>query len=187
MNEFLVSPQVRAVIVHCSPTAPGTDFFRSIIELYATEPSSEAGKLYKEYEVWVPLEVVEDRLRLSRGATIDDIYKFIKNILIGRYKDSSNKIPHENGILFKSMYDIVLGNPNTFPLKLDDKKRLVKTTILLSEDTHQWLKEYGAMRNVGLGESIRRVVADFQLGTASRDNTQTTINNSPKGGVPELN
>lgn len=167
MIDFVVSSHISAEIIHCAPVAVGSDLYRVIVELRAKEPPSEVGKLLKEYEVWAPLVMVEDSLRLSLGATPEDVIEFAKRTVIDRVQDSDNHVPDEDGILFKSKYEVIRGNPNTFPLKVDDRQKLVKTTILLSEDTHKWLKEYGAARGVSMGDAIRRVVADFQVGTST--------------------
>gem|GEM_PF-6940718 len=186
-NILKISPNINAEIVHCAPFRAGTDLYRVIIEFLATKPSSEAGKLFKEYEIWFPIEVVEDSLRLPKGAKFDDIVLFVENVLKNRFEKSENKIPEEGGILFKSMYDTVIGNPNTFPFKLDNKTKLLKTTIMLPEDTREWLKTYGTLRNVGLGEAIRRVVSDFQAGTVSRESVSSVPKVQNTGGVADPN
>lgn len=177
-----IAAYVNAKIIHCYPVAPGSDLFRIIFDLYATQPPSEAGKLFKSYEVWVTREAVEDTQRLTREATQEDVKKFAIELLRGRCNDE-NRIPDEDGAYIPTASERFLGNPRTFPIDPSIKPKLVKTTIMLTEDTHRWLRNYGHQKNIGLGEAIRRVVSDFQAGTVTPETVSqsTSVDNA---GVP---
>lgn len=179
-----ITPFVNAKILHCFPVAPGSDLFRVIFDLIATQPPSEEGKLFKSYEVWVTRSAVEDIQRLKGEALQEDIKKFAIELLQGRCKDE-NGIPSEDGVYIPTASEKYVGNPRTFPLDPSVKPKLIKTTIMLSEETHRWLRNYGHQKNIGLGEAIRRVVSDFQAGTITPENVDQTnvIDNS---GVPNI-
>jgi hypothetical protein len=171
MDEVFISvtPYLNVQVVHCYPIERGSDLYRVILDLVATQPASEAGKFFKSYEVWVTREAVEDMLRMTTEATVEDIKKFAIDLLRGRCNDEDH-IPDEDGAFILKAGEITLGNPRTFLYKVPNKQKLVKTTIQLPEDTYKWLKDYGYERNAGLGESIRRLVANFQAGTVTREN-----------------
>lgn len=168
MDKDLISiaSYVDAKIIHCYPVIQGSDLFRVIFDLYATKPPSEAGKLFKSYEVWVTRVAVEDVKRLPREATNEDVKNFAIEFLRTQC-DNKNRIPDENGVYIPTASETIFGNPRTFPIDQSAKPKLVKTTIMLPEDTHRWLRNYGHQKNIGLGESIRRVVSDFQAGTVT--------------------
>jgi len=164
MNENIITiaPGINAHITYFAPIKQGSDLFRTIFEVYATTPPSEAGKIFKEYEVWLTREVVEDKKRLKKGATNEDIKNFAKEFLKERYDRSGRQIPEEDGAFISNATNVVLGNPKMFPLEPSEKSKLLKTTIMIPEDVHKWLREYSYERSIGIGEAIRRVVMSFR-------------------------
>lgn len=180
---FTIATFVNGKILHCAPIASGSDVYRVIIQLLATQPQSEAGKLFKEYEVWVTSEIIEDTLHLKNSPTLEEIKSFVEDFLRKRI-ESEKTLPVENGA-YLSNKGTTFGNPRTFPLSLEDKPKLVKTTIMLPDSTHKWLRDYGHQKNIGLGEAIRRVVSDFQAGTVTTENAQQKIVDN--SGVPSKN
>lgn len=154
-------------IEHFAPVAVGSSMYRVILGLRSVKPKSEAGKLFKEYEVWVTQEAVEDELRLVKGANDNDILQYAIDLLRGRCSDTMKEssahspIPEENGVFIPKAGEKYIGHPATFPIKVTNREDLVKTTIQLPRSTLKWLKKYGVDRNIGLGEAIRRVMEDF--------------------------
>lgn len=167
MEEIEIVPYLSVAIVHFAPYSVGSDLFRVIFDIRAKKPESQKGKLIKQYEVWVTREAVEDIYRLENGALNSDIKKYATEMLQGRFRDSGDEVPKEDGSYRPKATEIYLGNPSTFHYKIGQKPKLVKTTIMMEEGAHGWLKNYSAERDIGMGEAIRRLVSDFQSGTAS--------------------
>ena len=167
MEEVSIVPYLSTTIVHFAPYSVGSDLFRIIFDIRAKKPKVERGKLIKQYEVWVTREAVEDIYRLQGGAKNEDIKKYAIELLQGRFRDSGDRVPNEDGTYRPKATEVYLGNPATFPYKIGEKPKLVKTTIMMEENAHKWLKEYSTEREIGMGEAIRRLVSDFQNGTAN--------------------
>lgn len=167
---FELSKVISVYVDYFAPLAVGSSVFRVIYAIRETETN----RLHKFYEVWLSQEYVEDKKQLTSEANKEDILEYANDFLRKRYKESDNVIPDEGGAFLTNELGESLGNPHTFSLKLSDKvkPKYVTTTIRLPEDTHRWLKGYGEKRNMGLGESIRRVVSGFQAGTISEDQSK---------------
>ncbi len=180
---------VKIIVVHCAPVAIGSELYRVILEIRAIDPPSERGKLIKEYEIWVTEEKVEDSLKLY-GVGLSDVDKFAVDYFRQRYMDSQETVPEENGAFISNSTGEIKGNPRAFWLKLseEDKRRKIKTTMMIPEDTLQWLREYSVSKGgIGVGESVRRLVADFQAGTVNPGQGQTNLDNSlDNSGVPPI-
>lgn len=164
-REFNLNDSIGVHVIHFAPIAVGSEIFRLIYEIYTH--TTPPGGVFKEYEVWVSETYVEDHDRLDHEPSMEEILNFANRYLSNRYKHSGNIIPAENGAYLTNETGEIRGNPRTFPLKTEDKRRLVKTTLMIPEETHKWIKGYGEEKGIGMGETIRRVVADFQVGTAT--------------------
>ncbi len=175
--------QIAAHVIHFAPIAVGSEIYRVIYEVYS-DPSKR-NFLLKEYEVWLSVSYVEDESRLSHEPTNDEILDFANNYLQKRYKQSKNNIPTESGAYLTNTTGEIRGNPRTFSFKMSDKTPLVKTTLMLPKETHKWLLSYADEKNIGLGETVRRIVGDFQLGTASEKKPDDN-EESRSGGVPPM-
>lgn len=167
LYHFNLNNEISVDVKHFSPIAVGSEVYRVIYEIR----EAATKKLFKFYEIWLSLEYVEDHKKPPSqiAPTQNGILSFANNYLKERYSKSNNSIPEEDGAFLTNELGESLGNPRTFPLKLKDEKRpsYVTTTIRLPEDTHKWLVDYGREQNVGLGESIRRLVGNYAAGTAS--------------------
>lgn len=168
-KSFDLTEGISVDVDYFAPLAVGSSVFRAIYAIRETK----TGRLHKFYEIWLSQEYVEDKKQLS-GASKEDILEYANDFLKYRYKESGKEIPKEGGAFLTNELGESLGNPLTFSLKLSDKvkPKYVTTTIRLPEETHKWLKEYGEEKNMGLGESIRRVVSGFQAGTISNESTE---------------
>lgn len=152
-------------IEHFAPLAVGSEMYRII---YAIKEVS-TGRLHKFYEIWLSQEYVDDKKRLQRSATKDEILTLANDYLRKRFKESNNTIPSEGGAFLTNELGEALGNPRTFQLKLSDqvKPKYVTTTIRIPEETHRWLKVKSGETGLGMGDLIRQTVATSQAGTAS--------------------
>lgn len=157
-----LGPHKEAEVIHFAPIAVGSEIYRVIYEI---RPAGSK-VLHKEYEVWVSQTYIKDYQKIS-NPTQNNILKFTDDYLTKRYRHSNDNIPKEDGAYLTNETGEIRGNPRTFSLKTSDKNRSIKTTLMLPVETHDWIVEYGKQKNIGLGETIRRVVADFQAGTAT--------------------
>lgn len=165
MKPFNLSQYITVELDHFAPLAVGSEMYRVIYAIRETA----TGKLFKFYEIWLSQEYVDDKKRLSKSASKDEILLFANEYLQKRYKDSNNTIPEEGGAFLTNQLGESLGNPRTFSLKLTDQARpaYVTTTIRIPEETHTWLRDFSKEKGIGMGEAIRRAVASSQAGTTS--------------------
>lgn len=180
IREFNLGDSIGVRVLHFAPIAVGVEIYRIIYEIRAIPTNA----ILKEYEIWVSDIYVEDHEKLDQSASLDEVLNFANGYLKLRYKRSENTIPKENGAYLTNETGEIRGNPRTFPLKrISDKPRFVKTTLQLPPETHKWIIEYGKEKGIGMGETIRRVVADFQAGTASYVSQELNQVNNNAGAV----
>lgn len=92
------SKEPQALITRIMPIKEGSDIYDVRITIFVANTSQVA----KHYRVIVPVEVVEDSLRLESGANEENIKEFVYKELWKRYQESDNEIPQESGLEFHS-------------------------------------------------------------------------------------
>jgi hypothetical protein len=172
MNKiFNLGNGIGAHLTYMNPVATSSEIYRLIFEIYSDPRIPNF--LLKEYEVWVSETFVEDYLHLNHTPTEDEIFGFARDHLIDRYKLSGNNVPAENGVYLTNDSGEIRGDPRTFSLKTRDKRRLVRTTVMLPPAILVWLKEFKVKNKVDMGEAIRRAVVVFQSQIEAGDKRKT--------------
>ena len=162
MNKiFTLGDGIGGHLIYMNPIAVDSEIYRFIFEIYS-DPQKPSF-LLKEFEVWVSKTFVESFTSMAHEPTDEEMFGFVRDYLINRYKLGGNNVPTEGGVYMTNQTGEVRGDPRTFSINTRDNKRLIRTTIMLPPTTLEWLRKYKEERGVDMGEAIRRAVTTFQL------------------------